>query len=136
MPYHKIASLTEAANGPVIHYSVCLDDGATVTITRRVHACSPEVGDLVWESGSVNGVPSYECLRPPMTGGDNQIFNRLLAAIPEPGYWHYRVIASLATANNGRIMIRTKQENEVCQELFRAGAIGKIGCNPEWAFCR
>jgi hypothetical protein len=89
---------------------------------------------MVHEDGAVLGVTYYVCLRPSMTAADNRTFNRLMAAIPEPGYWHYRVIGALATANNGRIMIRTRDDDSICRELFRAGAIGKMGHNLEWAY--
>jgi hypothetical protein len=134
MPFHKITAIRQEDNGALTHYRASLDNGDTAHITRAFHACAPEIGDMVHEDGAVLGVSRYECLRPAMTMADNQTFNRLMAAIPEPGYWHCRVIASLATANNGRIMIRTTQENDVCRELFVAGVIGKYGHDPVWAF--
>lgn len=134
MPFHKITAVGATRNADLVHYKAHLSNGDVAHFTRRFYACSPESGDLVHETGSWNGVAQYECLRPAMVDGDNKIFNCLLAAIPEPGYWHYQVIAALATANNGRIMIRTREQDAVCLELFRAGAIGKFGYNPEWAF--
>lgn len=131
---HKITAIRSEYDGSLTHYWASLDNGDKAHITRSFHASAPEIGDSVREDGTVLGVTYYECLRPSMTATDNRTFNRLMAAIPEPGYWHYRVIASLATANNGRIRVRTTQENDVCHELFLAGVIGKYGYNPEWAF--
>lgn len=135
-PFYKITAISQRVNGAFIHYSVSLDNGDKTQATRASCICPPEIGDLVRYDGSVWGVDYYEFLRPAMTVADNLNFNRLLAAIPEPGYWHYRVIAALATANNGRIIIRTTHENTVFLELFKAGVIGKLvdSTGSNWAY--
>jgi hypothetical protein len=135
MPFHKITAICQETNGPFIHYKASLGNGDTAHFTRTPDHCAPEVGDLVHEDGATDGVPHYECLRPALTHGDNLRFNRMMARMPDPGYWHYKVVTALITSRRGRMMVRLQQEDTACRELLAVGAVWLSGAHggPVWA---
>ncbi len=135
MPFHTITAIVAAANGPLVHYRATLSNADTAYFTRTTKLCAPEIGDLVHEDGATDSVPHYECLRPALTHGDNVRFNRLMANLTQPGYWHYQVALALVMSRRGRVMIRTQQEDDACRDLLAAGAIWLTGSNdsPRWA---
>lgn len=139
MAFHQITAVTREDNGPLVHYRVILAGQFSATFTRHPNQCAPEVGDLVYEDGAVDGVAHYECLRPALAHGDNLRFNKLMgklkAQVPEPGYWHYQVISALVTSPRGRTVVKTQQVDTACRDLLAAGAIWLSGVNsgPVWA---
>jgi hypothetical protein len=136
MPFHKITAIHQETNGPFIHYRATLGNGDTAHFTRTTDRCAPEAGDLVYEAAATDGVPHYECLRPALTHAGNLCFSRMMAKMPEPGYWHYQVVAELAASMHGRIMVRTYQMDTACRELLAVGAVCMAGSDggPMWAY--